>query len=190
MKLNLGCGFRRLEGFMNVDRFPDCRPDVIHDLESVPWPWDADTVDEVVMSHVLEHLGADRDVFFGVLRELYRVCRHDARLTVTVPYPRHDDFLIDPTHVRPIMPEFFQMLSKANCREWQVRGAADTPLALHIGVDFEIERTQLVLDPYWRGQRGRISKEDLVFAIKHYANVVKEATVVLRAVKAAAPLSR
>ena len=28
------------------------------------------------MCHVLEHLGATADVYFAVIRELYRVCKH------------------------------------------------------------------------------------------------------------------
>jgi hypothetical protein len=37
MKLNLGSGQRPKEGWVNVDKYPPA--DVIHDLESLPWPW-------------------------------------------------------------------------------------------------------------------------------------------------------
>jgi predicted SAM-dependent methyltransferase len=53
MKLNLGCGLYKLDGFRNVDKFAACDPNEVVDLEVFPWPWADDSVDEVVMSHVL-----------------------------------------------------------------------------------------------------------------------------------------
>jgi hypothetical protein len=29
MKLNIGCGFNKHDGFVNVDQFPECEPDVL-----------------------------------------------------------------------------------------------------------------------------------------------------------------
>ncbi len=72
MRLNLGCGFNKRDGFVNVDIGEHCAPDVVHDLERTPWPWDDSAVGEIYMSHVLEHLGATTDVYFAVLREMYR----------------------------------------------------------------------------------------------------------------------
>src|ERR1700674_2630743 len=71
IKLNLGCGDRQLPGYVHVDKFG--KPDVLRDLEIFPWPWRNDSVEEVVMSHVLEHLGATPGVFIGIMQELYRV---------------------------------------------------------------------------------------------------------------------
>jgi hypothetical protein len=78
MRLNLGCGFNKREGFVNVDIGGHCAPDRVHDLEQVPWPWDDSSVGEIFMSHVLDHLGATTAQYFAVLREMYRVSRHDA----------------------------------------------------------------------------------------------------------------
>jgi len=85
MKLNLGCGYKKRDGFHNVDMFADCTPDEVVDLEHFPWPWPDDSVDEVIMSHVLEHLGAETGVYFNIFRELYRVCQHDAVLNSPFP---------------------------------------------------------------------------------------------------------
>jgi hypothetical protein len=185
LKLNLGCGFHKREGFLNVDQYAGCEPDAVVDLENFPWPWDEGSVDEVMMCHVLEHLGETNAIFFGIIGELYRVCRAGSRITITVPHPRHDDFLIDPTHVRPVAAEAFAMLSQANCRKWAEEGIANTPLALHLGVDFEVLGTQMALDEPWRSRYAgnEISAEDLAFAIRHYMNVVKETTTILTPVK-------
>ncbi len=48
LRLNLGCGMKHIEGYVNVDRFGE--PDVRHDLEVLPWPWPDDSVSEVPCS--------------------------------------------------------------------------------------------------------------------------------------------
>ncbi len=185
MKLNLGCGFWKLDGYVNVDIAPACEPDEAVDLERFPWPWPDDSVEAVEMSHVLEHLGATTEVYFGVLKELYRICRHDARVRIVVPHPRHDDFLNDPTHVRPVTIEGLAMLSRRKCEEWVREKAANTPLALMLDVDFEIEDMKLTLEQPWRAkvETGAIGDTELLMAMRQHNNVVKETTVVLRVVK-------
>lgn len=183
MKLNLGCGHERLEGWVNVDKAGE--PEVRCDLEQFPWPWGDSTVSEVRLHHVLEHLGETTAVYLGVLKELYRVCADGARVHITVPHPRHDDFLIDPTHVRPILAESFQLLSKRRCLDWKARGVANTPLALYLDVDFEVEQASHTLDPLWQAQlaSGKMKPEELSAMAQQVNNVIKQTDVELRVVK-------
>lgn len=185
MKLNLGCGFSKLDGYHNVDKFSDCAPDAVVDLECFPWPWPDDSVDEVVMTHVLEHLGAETEVYFNIFRELYRVCRHGATLRITVPHPRHDTFIADPTHVRPITIDGLSMFSRRQCEAWIRDGHANTPIAIVVGVDFEIVQTTIVLDKDWRSRYdlGKVSNLEMARAIRELNNVVLETQIILRAVK-------
>lgn len=185
MKLNLGCGRRKLDGWLNVDRSALCQPDQVVDLEQVPWPWPDGSVDEIMLSHVLEHLGATTQSYFAIIKELWRICRDGATVTIVVPHPRHDDFLHDPTHVRAITTEGLSMFSQALNREWLEKGWANTPLGIELGVDFTIRSTAYVLDEPWRSrfQNGELSKADIGDAMRCYVNVVKEATIVLAAVK-------
>lgn len=189
MRLNLGCGYNKREGFVNVDSSPHCGPDLIHDLEEFPWPWADSTIDEILMIHVLEHLGATAEVYFSVLREMYRICRPDARITIVVPHPRHDDFLHDATHVRAVTLEGLSMFSRKNCEEWIAAGNANTPLAFIAGVDFDLVETELTLDEPWKSKYAAkaISQVELLLAIKQYNNVVKESRAVLRVVKDETP---
>jgi len=54
LNLNLGCGFKKLDGLLKVDRHPAGASDAVVDFESLPWPWEDDSVDQVVPYHVLE----------------------------------------------------------------------------------------------------------------------------------------
>jgi SAM-dependent methyltransferase len=177
MRLNLGCGQNKLDGFVNVDRQGAANPDVQHDLECFPWPFADQSVDEVLMSHVLEHLGRDPQVFIGIFRELYRVCKGGALIRIAVPHPRHDYFLGDPTHVRVVTPEVLSLFSKKNCAEWARTGAANSPLALYADVDFELRDARFIVE------RELADKPNVQDLIKHWFNVVQEIRMVLEVVK-------
>lgn len=185
MRLNLGCGFHKLDGYVNVDKEPACEPDEIVDLEDLPWPFKDSTAEEVLLIHALEHLGQTNEAYLAIIQELYRVAVPDARISITVPHPRHDEFLIDPTHVRPILPEQFHLYSKRRNREALERGLAQTPLGLYLDVDFEVENIELVPAEPWfaRLKAGEMSSEELAHMAMHQFNILREVTIELRAVK-------
>ena len=187
MRLNLGCGPNKIEGFLNVDREAACDPDAIVDLETFPWPFETDSAEEVVLNHALEHLGETTGTYFAILKELYRVCAPGAEIRITVPHPRHDDFLADPTHVRPILPEQMQLLSKKTNKELSDAGFANTPLGIYLDIDFEVESVQVVPDEPWltKLRSGEISADALADLARHQNNIIKEIRMVLRAVKEA-----
>ena len=68
MKVNLGCGNKILRGWVNLDKYDVYPVDVVHDLETFPYPFETGSCTEILMNHVLEHLGADADIFNGLLR--------------------------------------------------------------------------------------------------------------------------
>ena len=70
MRLNLGCGFDNRTGWVNVDKMPQSEPDQVVDLEATPWPWADNSVEEIELRHVLEHLGASTDTYLGIIKEM------------------------------------------------------------------------------------------------------------------------
>jgi predicted SAM-dependent methyltransferase len=183
MKLNLGCGQNLLPGYINVDKFGS--PDVQCDLEQFPWPWGTGSVDEIVLHHVLEHLGQSTDTFIGIVKELYRVCKNGSLIRISVPHPRHDSFLDDPTHVRVITPGVLGLFSRKNNLEWKAMNAANSTLALYHDVDFQIENTQWILtEPYFSElNQGRLTQQQVAEMFNKYNNVVSEIRIDWRAIK-------
>jgi hypothetical protein len=183
IKLNLGCGSNKLGGYVNVDLHGE--PDVRHDLEAFPWPFEDNTVTEVVLKHVLEHLGASPAKFIGILQELYRVATPGAVVHIAVPHPRHDHFIGDPTHVRVVTPEVISLFSKANCRKWQKEGGSNSPLALYYDVDFELRETRNILDePYATSfAKGELSVEEINRLARERNNIILEIHMKLEVIK-------
>lgn len=183
MKLNLGSGENPMAGYVNVDKFGD--PDVKHDLEVFPWPFDSDSIDEIRMNHILEHLGETTETFFGIVKELYRVCKAGALIAIAVPHPRHDDFITDPTHVRAITARTFELFSKELNRKWAEMGAANSPLGLYLDVDFRIRKVQYGLEKQWADKLSKkeLTPEQIEEKIKTLNNIVKDIQIVLEVLK-------
>ena len=147
IKLNLGCGERKIQGYINVDKFGS--PDIKHDLESFPWPWKNNSVSEIQLIHVLEHLGADVDIYFEIFKEMYRICSNEAKITIVVPHFRHEFFHDDPTHVRVVTPMGLSLFSKKLNKKWIEKGGANSPLGLYLNVDFELKETIITPSEDW-----------------------------------------
>ena len=186
-KLNLGCGFDKRAGFVNADRFPLCRPDVLFDIDQAPWPWRDNSFGYILLKHVLEHVGADFSTFSDVLRELYRVAAPGGTIEIHVPDYRHESWWADPTHVRAFTPLTFQMLSKKQNDAWIAARANFTMLAHVLDVDFEVIDATMVYDPQWwqKTTSGEIAEEQLHAMARHYWGIYNELQVRLRVVKAA-----
>lgn len=92
LKLNLGCCDTRPAGFTNIDIVPPA--DQIADLRE-PWPWNDNSVDEVLARDVFEHLPDKRHS----MNELWRVLKPGGIARIQVPHATDGDGgHCDPTH--------------------------------------------------------------------------------------------
>lgn len=81
-KLNLGSGEFLKEGFVNVDYYSNAIPDISHDLNQIPYPFEDNYFELVEADHVLEHLMDP----FRVVGELRRICAPGATIHIRVPH--------------------------------------------------------------------------------------------------------
>lgn len=93
-KLNLGCGTDIREGWINLDNFDSKTLDVIHNLETFPYPFEDNYFDEIIAVNVLEHI--ENPV--RVIEELHRITSKNGKVTIRVPYYNSKDMGTDPTH--------------------------------------------------------------------------------------------
>lgn len=98
MKLNIGAGYKHIEGYESIDIRPETKPKHITDLEDPNSLHNIDdnSVDEVFMFHVFEHIKNVQ----SLMKEIYRVCKHKAIIKIECPYYMHRTAVEDPTHVR------------------------------------------------------------------------------------------
>jgi len=82
MKLHLGCGTKKKEGWINIDSVAALQPDLVYDI-SQPLPYDDLTVDEVLAEDLLEHF--DKYLRFVVFYEWVRVLKIGGTITLQVP---------------------------------------------------------------------------------------------------------
>ena len=98
IKLNLGCGLEKLEGYINIDNDPSVEPDVLYDIANDGLElWLDDSIDEIRAYDFLEHIPLGRTIF--VLDEIWRVLKHDGKFEHYTPSTDGRGAFQDPTHL-------------------------------------------------------------------------------------------
>jgi SAM-dependent methyltransferase len=92
--LDVGCGGKKIPGADGIDSLSFPEVNIVHDLDSFPWPIKDNTYDVVSSSHFLEH---SRDVV-KVMEEVHRILKPGGRHIINVPHFRCIDAFVDPTH--------------------------------------------------------------------------------------------
>lgn len=82
-KLNLGCGSSKISGFINIDIEPSCNPDKVCNFLKDKLPYKNDSVDEIVLFHVIEHI--PKKLHEMLLKEIWRVLKPGATFLVSYP---------------------------------------------------------------------------------------------------------
>jgi len=114
LRLDIGCGKNKREGFTGVDSLKLDGVDVVTDLRKA-WPWKDNSVEEINCSHFLEHLtnldGKFERVHF--FNELCQVLKPGCKATLVLPHWCSTRYYGDPTHKEPFSEMGFYYLSAA-----------------------------------------------------------------------------
>jgi len=81
LKLHIGCGTRRLPGYVNIDHRPEVEPDKVMDAMHLVYEFGEDSADEVYACHLLEHFKRPS----SFLAECHQVLRYHGVLRLSVP---------------------------------------------------------------------------------------------------------
>jgi len=97
--LELGCGKKPYqpkigEEVIHLDIVKLPHVEVVWDLNRIPYPFPDNYFDEVIATHVLEHL----DDIVCVMKEIWRILKPNGVLKITSPHFSNYDAFRDPTH--------------------------------------------------------------------------------------------
>lgn len=121
MKLDIGCGKNKRDGYIGMDSIYFPGVDIVHDARVTPWPIESDSVEHIHCSHFLEHLTNLGDKWERVrfFNEAYRVLKKGAEITIILPHWASNRYYGDPTHKEPWSEMAFNYLD----RDWRKANA-------------------------------------------------------------------
>jgi len=125
-ELLLGCGNRRAklikhgdvpqewQNLTTSDIDPACNPDVVWDMNVLPYPFEDGTFDEIHAYECLEHCGrqGDAEFFFAQFSEFHRILKPNGLLCGTVPAWDSPWAWADPQHTRVIPKQSLFLLHR------------------------------------------------------------------------------
>jgi len=181
-KLNMGCGFKKLNDHWNVDVEAKCNPDEVLDFEVTPWPYEDNFFDKITADNILEHLGQDPKVFTKIIKEMYRVSKDEAEWFINVPHHRCDLFWDDYTHVRALSAKTFKMFDQKVNFESIAKKLSDSTFGLYHGVDLEVYDVTYNMVNYWlqQQQEGMLGSKQMDINLNTMANVAESINIFIR----------
>ena len=105
--IDLGCGTRKKEGTIGIDKFPAPGVDIVCDIEK-GIPVEDGSVDKIYTTYFLEHVS---NLIF-VFQEMYRVLVDGGVVELLVPYYTSINAFKDPTHKHFFTEETFKYFSR------------------------------------------------------------------------------
>lgn len=82
--LDLGSGIEKIPGAIRIDNNPEVKPDILHDLNIFPYPFESDKFDEIHLNNILLHL----EDIFSVMREIHRLVKPEGKVIIRCAYFR------------------------------------------------------------------------------------------------------
>jgi len=106
--LDVGCGNAKQPNFVGLDIRALPGVDIVHDMEKIPYPIEANSCLKILASHVVEHINPAKFGFVNVMNEWWRLMKADGELMIAMPYAWSFGYIQDPTHCNPCNEATFQ----------------------------------------------------------------------------------
>jgi len=141
LKLNLGCGKDIRKGYINIDCIKGSKRIKVIDLNEFPYPFEDDSIDEVLAIDIIEHLENAKKV----IEELWKICKPNAKIYIrTAHYTSHCAWQ-SLTHVRPFGLYSFNYYNIDD--EYKGKSLNNTPL--NSPVKFKI-KSKFLFNSYYK----------------------------------------
>jgi len=96
IKLDVGCGENKQENFVGLDIRALDGVDIVHDVETVPYPLPDECCHTILASHLIEHICPKK--IMGVMNEWWRLMKVGGQLWLGFPYGNSFGYVQDPSH--------------------------------------------------------------------------------------------
>lgn len=126
--LDIGCGSAKTPGAVGLDISADTDADIVHDLDTFPYPVADDSFDQILLQDVIEHVAEPMRVF----AELRRIVRPGGSVQLRTPHFSSVLAYGDPTH-----KQYFSTIA--------IRQLADPRFAHYSDARFEVVHVTLDL---------------------------------------------
>jgi hypothetical protein len=153
-RLNMGCGFKHLKGYWNVDASKKCNPDEVFDFEKKQWPWPTDYFERIHANNCLEHLGQTPKSFLNIIKEMYRISQDGCQWDIIVPHYRCDNYWNDFTHVRVITPVTFDLFNQEKNIDSLKQNFSDSPFGLMYDIDLEVKNVEYHFSDLFKNKKN------------------------------------
>lgn len=129
MKLELGCGPNKREGYFGIDIHPYDGVDLVQDLDETPWNINEGSCEEIFANQVIEHVG-DLQIFFT---EIHRVAVDGCKVILTTPHYSSHNSWADPTHKHHLSVAFCKPFTDGGYLAAQIPGFSVTKARISFG---------------------------------------------------------
>jgi SAM-dependent methyltransferase len=158
--------------WINLDMNPEVKPDVVHSLYDLPLPFEDNTFDSVLGSHIFEHVHKEK--FLPLVADIHRILKPGGYLLAFTPYGTSFDSWENPHHVQNFTEStWVYVMDDIYCRDDAGNGANQ----MQPTNKWQIANITLVPMPEFKDD------PEIEWKRRHLNNVISEVHCIMRTVK-------